>query len=200
MRSSWRSRTLSELRGDVLDVGAGDGAALPYLRGNTRVTCLEPHPGSARWLRSLETGAEVLEARAEDIPLDDATMDFAVCSAVLCSVSDQTSALREIHRVLRPGGQVLLLEHVAAPRGWLLRGQRFVAPVSRLLDRGCDPARETELAIRCSGFSIVDLCRLVALGPWGIPIPHLSGVLSRPASGRPDFSVEEDHRKELPHE
>ena len=74
------------------------------------------------------------------IPLATATIDAVVCCLVLCTVSDQGQALSEIYRVLRPEGQLVLLEHGAArPRTWLRQGQRLVAPFSRRFDRGCDP-------------------------------------------------------------
>lgn len=148
LRARWRAETLPALRGDALDVGAGPGHSLGYLTGATRLVCLEPHIAYVRILEQRTAdrpGARVLRGRAERVPLDDGSLDAAVCCAVLCSVRDQDRALREIHRVLRPGGRPLLLEHVAAPRGtWTRQAQRLVAPFSRWVGHGCDPARNTE--------------------------------------------------------
>lgn len=185
LRTRWRGHVLPTLAGAVLDVGAGDGGSLACLPSSARVALLEPDPGSARRLRrqvAHRRGAQVLEAAAERIPLETATVDAAVCCAALCSVADQDQAVAEIHRVLRPGGRLVLLEHVAAEPGtWLRRGQRLVAPFSRWLDHGCDPARDTEAAISRSAFSVVEMRRLNAVGPWRLRIPHLMAVLTRPS-------------------
>ncbi|AKU15450.1 hypothetical protein VV02_05505 [Luteipulveratus mongoliensis] len=183
LRVQWRAYALTDLHGDVLDVGAGEGASLGALPHDARVTCLEPNARSVRRLRALTAdrpGARVLPAPVEDIPLADASMDAVICSAVLCSASDQDQALRELHRVLRPGGRLVMLEHVAAERGtWMRRGQRLIAPASRWLDRGCDPARDTEAAVQRSAFTVIELRRIAARGPFGLDLPHLHAVLAR---------------------
>ncbi|MGH3503415.1 MAG: class I SAM-dependent methyltransferase [Nocardioidaceae bacterium] len=188
LRARWRAQTLTPLRGAVLDVGAGTGNSLPYLTNATTVACVEPHRGSLRTLRQLTVnrdGTQVLRGRAEQIPLDDRSADVAICCGVLCSVSDQDQALTEIGRVLRPGGRIVFLEHVAAPRGtWVRRGQSVVAPFSRWLDHGCDPARDTAAALTRSGLTLVDLSETRARGPFGTSIPHLAGVAVRPSLNR----------------
>jgi ubiquinone/menaquinone biosynthesis C-methylase UbiE len=188
LRTRWRVNVLPTLDGDVLDVGAGDGGSLAHLPDSARVALLEPHRRSANRLErqvAHRRGSRVLHAGAERIPLAAAAVDAAVCCVVLCSVADQDQALAEIHRVLRPGGRLVLLEHVAAARGtWVRRAQRLVAPVSRLLDRGCDPARDTEAALDRSAFTVEELCRVDSVGPWGLRIPHLLAVLVRPGRTR----------------
>lgn len=183
VRASWRATALTGLRGDVLDVGAGTGGSLDFLDRHTRPVLLEPHARSRRALaRSTadRPNARVLAGRAENIPLDDASIDAVICSAVLCSVDDQRRALAEIHRVLRPAGRLVFLEHVAAPNGsWLRRGQRCYAPLSRLLDRGCHPARDTEHALADSPLTIVELDRFGVRGPFGSSIPLIAGVAVR---------------------
>ncbi len=183
LQASWRATALTGLRGDVLDVGAGAGGSLDFLGQHTRPVLLEPHARSRRSLaRSTadRPNTRVLAGRAENIPLDDASMDAVICSAVLCSVDDQRRALAEIHRVLRPGGRLVFLEHVAAPEGsWLRLGQRCYAPFSRLLDRGCHPARDTEAALADSALTIAELDRFSSRGPFGSSIPLITGVVVR---------------------
>ena len=183
LRSRWRRLVLPALDGEVLDVGAGEGRSTGSLPGSARVTSLEPHPGSVRRLRRSakgRRGARVVQARAEAMPLPDRSMDAAICCVTLCSVDDQDRALAEIHRVLRPGGRLVVFEHVAAPKGtWLRAGQQLVAPFSRATDRGCHPARDTEAALDRSALRIEQLVRIDAAGPWGLRIPHLAAVLGR---------------------
>ncbi len=187
LRSRWRRLVLPSVRGDVLDVGAGDGSSSSSLPRSVRLTALEPRAGSVRRLRRWvegRPGARVVQARAEAMPLPDRSVDAAVCCVALCSVDDQDRALAEIHRVLRPGGRLVVLEHVAAARGtWLRAGQRLVAPCSRALDRGCDPARDTEAALARSPLLVDQLLRIDTAGPWGLRIPHLAAVLHRPGDG-----------------
>ncbi len=165
---------------DAAAVGV-QAAAAGHAPG-ARVVLLEPQPRSASNLErqvARRRGARVLRARAEEIPLATATMDAAVCCLALCSVSDQDQALSEIYRVLRPEGQLVLLEHVAArPRTWLRRGQRLAAPFSRRFDRGCDPARDTEAALHRSAFKVAEMRHVDAVGPWRLPMPHLLAVLT----------------------
>jgi ubiquinone/menaquinone biosynthesis C-methylase UbiE len=175
---------LIRLRGDVLDIGAGEGNTLPHLSRDVRLTCVEPHGRSARRLERAAQGRAVIVLRtpAEQLALPDRSMDAAVCAGTLCSVDDPDAVLHEAHRVLRPGGRAVRLEHVAAPAGtWLRRAQRAVAPASRLLDRGCDPARDTESVLRRSPLRIVSLVHTGVRGPFGTVIPCFEAVAERPA-------------------
>ena len=188
LRARWQAHVLPTLHGAVLDVGAGEGAGLGHLPHASSTWLLEPHPGAVRRLERVAAHrpeVHVLPAVAERIPLPDEVVDAALCSAVLCSVSDPDQVLAEICRVLRPGGRLVLLEHVAADRGTLLRlGQRLLSPASRRLDRGCDLGRDTEAALTRSALQIEELHRIVAVGPFGIPLPHLAAVLTRLPSPR----------------
>jgi ubiquinone/menaquinone biosynthesis C-methylase UbiE len=112
-----RQRLLADAAGQVLEIGAGTGANLScYGPEVESLTITEP---LAQMMRRLEVrvrdrgaAAKVLRAPAEDLPFDDDTFDMAVSTLVLCGVDDQPRALRELRRVLRPGGRLLLLEHV----------------------------------------------------------------------------------------
>lgn len=176
-----KAALLGDLRGDVLEIGAGRGANFGYFRGDVRWTGLEPNRGAHRELRAraLAHGhdAPVLAAPAERIPLPDASVSAVVASVVLCSVSDQDAALAEVVRVLRPGGRFVFFEHVASPRGtWSYRLQRLSAPVSRLLDHGCDPARHTARAIERAGFTQTSVEGYGGLRWLGVPIPLIAGT------------------------
>src|SRR5580704_7719832 len=111
---AFREHLLAGLTGDVLEIGAGTGTNLPcYGPAITSLTLTEPQPPMLR-RRERRPSATVLRAPAEDLPFDDHTFDVAVSTLVLCGVDDQPRALRELRRVLRPGGTLLFLEHVRA--------------------------------------------------------------------------------------
>lgn len=114
-----RAELLSGLTGAVVELGCGNGLNFAhYPETVTRVLAVEPDP----YLRALaeqaaaqvKTPIDVVDAVAEHIPAGDGTFDAAVASLMLCSVPDQHTALREVHRVLKPGGQLRFLEHVRA--------------------------------------------------------------------------------------
>ncbi|NNC12453.1 class I SAM-dependent methyltransferase [Planctomonas sp. JC2975] len=182
-RDRWRSRTLPALRGTVLDVGAGTGVAAGLLDASVTWIALEP----ARYARvelsarvAARNGSRYLTDRAESIPLDDGSVDAAIASTVLCSVRDQRATLAEVLRVLRPGGSLVFYEHVIGSRGsWTRFLQRAYAPLSRIIDDGCDPARDTESAIRAAGFASVQVRAFETPGILGTVEPHIEGVAVR---------------------
>jgi len=182
-RRRWRAATLPGLRGVVLDIGAGLGQASDHLDASVSWIALEP----ARYARTelaervaTRSGARMLRTRAEQIPLPDASVDAVIACTVLCSVRDQPRVLAEVLRVLRPGGRMVFYEHVIAPAGtWSRFTQRVYAPISRLIDAGCDPSRDTAAAIRSAGFSIVDIHETEEPGPLRTIDPHIQGSATR---------------------
>jgi SAM-dependent methyltransferase len=176
-----RAAVLGSLTGTVLEIGAGAGANFGYFRPDVRWLGLEPDPGRRRDLAVAAAAhgqhAPLIAAAAEHIPLADASVDAVAATLVLCSVADQDRVLAEVRRVLRPGGRFAFFEHVAAPRGtWSRRLQRCVAPVTRRLDAGCDPGRETWRAIRAAGFREVQARWYSRRALLGIYSPCVSGL------------------------
>jgi SAM-dependent methyltransferase len=114
----------------------------------------------ASMLRRLERAAAraaarptVLRAPAEDLPFDDATFDTVVSTLVLCGVDDQPRSVREIRRVLKPGGRLLFLEHVRSADPAVARRQDRMNRLSRLVV-GCDCNRPTLETLKQGGFAI----------------------------------------------
>jgi len=151
----------AQLDGVVVDVGAGNGPLMRYLRPGTAVHAVEPNPYFHPRLRRSASAAGVEltihQVPGEAIDLPDASVDAALCSWVLCSVSDPAAVLREIRRILRPGGRFAFIEHVAAPAGPVHLAQRLVHRPWRWLFEGCHTDRDTAAAIRAAGFASVEL-------------------------------------------
>ena len=185
--STWRSELLASLGGDILELGAGTGVNLDYYPTSLRqLTLLEPDPFMRRRLtrrlavHSLGARARVLDATAETLPLGDATLDAVVGTLVLCSVTDVARVLGEVQRVLKPGGILVLIEHVAAPadtrrRRW----QRRFAPAWTVVSGGCHLLSDPRPALDAAGFKPVqvlerELCRVpgfmkpAIVGTWTI--------------------------------
>jgi SAM-dependent methyltransferase len=170
---------IGRLSGTVLEIGAGRGRNFTDLRPGVRWIGAEPDARRRTDLAGVARGyghrEPPLDAPAEALPLPGASVDGVLSTGVLCSVRDQDRALAEIARVLRPGGIFVFAEHVAAPPGWKRRLQKVAAPVTRTLDHGCDPVRETEAAVRRSALTVVrvDTFDLPALP--GLTMPYIVG-------------------------
>jgi SAM-dependent methyltransferase len=173
-----KHRLLGGLSGDVLEIGPGAGANLRFFPPGVRWIGVEPnawaHAYLAREAARHGVAAEVREGVAESLPATDASVDAVVSTLVLCTVADVPRALAEARRVLRPGGRLVFIEHVAAPPGTgTRRVQRAVRPLWGALADGCRPDRDTEAAIRAAGFARVEVARFRA--PVPVIGPHVAG-------------------------
>jgi SAM-dependent methyltransferase len=178
-----RKRVLfSHLVGDrILEIGPGAGANLAYLPPGARWIGVEPngylHAPLQRRAAALGLDAQIRPGVAERTGLPSGSVDTVIGSLVLCSVHDVAATLREVQRVLRPGGRFLFLEHVAAPRGTALRRrQRRWSPLSRWACDGCHPDRELGAAVEGAGFADVWIEAFQVPTPLSIASPHIAGV------------------------
>jgi SAM-dependent methyltransferase len=155
-----RRDLLTGARGRVLELGAGTGLNLELYphEGLDRLTQTEPDPHMFKQLRrraaKVCAGAELVEAGAEDLPFEDDSFDTAVVTLVLCTVPNQAAALKEISRVLAPGGQLLFLEHVRSNHPGLAKWQDRLEKPWRFLADGCHCNRDTVVGITAAGFDL----------------------------------------------
>jgi ubiquinone/menaquinone biosynthesis C-methylase UbiE len=179
----WRAELLRDLSGEVLEVGAGTGSTLGlYPKAVTRLVMAEPDPHMRHKLLEKRGTIEVSDAAAEKLPFENESFDAVVCSLVLCSVRDQKAALAEIARVLKPGGKLVFLEHVAADgKPDRLKWQSRIEPVWKHLMGNCHLTRRTEAAIAAAGLDIESIQRESIRKALPIVRPSIRGVARKRA-------------------
>jgi ubiquinone/menaquinone biosynthesis C-methylase UbiE len=180
-----RQRLLASAAGQVLEIGAGTGANIGcYGPGVKSLTVTEPLVPMVRRLerrlRDQGTAARVLRAPAEDLPFDDDDFDVAVSTLVLCGVDDQPRALRELRRVLRPGGRLLFLEHVRSDDPAQARLQDRMNWLNRIVVQ-CDCNRPTLGTIKQAGFTVTAIEHTVLPKAPKFVRPAITGVATKPA-------------------
>lgn len=158
-----RRKVVPEARGRVLEIGLGSGLNLPIYDPSRieRVLGLEPSPEMLRMaeLRGAEVPFEVelLQAGAEEIPIEDASVDTVLVTYTLCTIPDAVAALREMARVLKPSGRLLFCEHGAAPDPDVRKWQDRLDGVWGRLAGGCHLNRDIPALLTEGGFSIDEL-------------------------------------------
>ena len=154
-----RRRLLSEARGRCVEIGAGTGLNHDLWPADVEELVLtEPDPRMAvqlrRKLSASGRSARVVEAPGERLPFDDDSFDTAALTLVLCTVPDPQAALREVDRVLKPGGRLLFLEHVRADDPKLARWQDRLHRPWYLFGNGCNCNRDTLALIDASPLEV----------------------------------------------
>jgi ubiquinone/menaquinone biosynthesis C-methylase UbiE len=183
---AWRNELVSELRGDVLEVGAGTGRNLEHYRGLERLVLAEPDPHMRARLAdkvaqsAVARSVDLVSWSAEHLESDARSFDAVVCTLVLCSVRDVERSLAEIRRVLRPEGKLVFLEHVAAEDRGRLAWQRRTEPVWKLVAGNCHLCRDTARSIEAAGFRFDRITRESARKALPIVRPTIRGVAIAP--------------------
>lgn len=186
----WRGELLADLRGEVLEVGAGTGANLPYYSAAVENLVLsEPEPAMRKQLEqklaSQAHAAQQVEIAAplsHQLPYEAGRFDAVVCTLVLCSVPDVAASLAEVRRVLKPGGKFVFIEHVRdEQRAGRRLLQHAVQPAWRLIAGGCHLTRRTEQLIEGAGFEIQQIERESMRKALPIVRPSIRGLANAPA-------------------
>jgi ubiquinone/menaquinone biosynthesis C-methylase UbiE len=184
--SAHRDELLAGLTGRVIEVGAGTGSNFThYPTTVTEVVAVEPEPYLRAKAEEAATSApvpvRVIDGVADALPAADGEFDAGVASLMLCSVPDLAHALAEMHRVIRPGGELRFYEHVRSVRPGFARMQRALDVVWPFFGGGCHTSRDTTAAIEAAGFTI-DRARRFSFRPCLVaaPVsPHVIGVAHR---------------------
>lgn len=179
----WRKTLLSQLSGEVLELGSGTGANLAFYPATLhRLVLTEPckymlNQLNVKVSKSPIANIEIFSDEAESLSFPDASFDIVVSTLVLCSVKKVDKAIAEIHRVLRPQGKLIFIEHVAAKNNIKrYQWQRRLEFIWKRLAGGCHLTRYTEEAIIKAGFTMADISHQSIRGVPPVVRPSIRGV------------------------
>lgn len=158
----YRKRVVAMAHGRVLEVGIGSGLNLPfYPPGISSIQGLEPSPRLVAMAQRTAAGASLpvsfIEGSAEAIPLDNASIDTVVTTWSLCTIPHADQALAEMRRVLKPGGQLLFVEHGTGPEARVRRWQNRLTPLWSRVSGGCHLNRPIQTLIEQADFDLAQI-------------------------------------------
>jgi len=174
-----REQALASAQGHVLEIGFGTGLNLPhYPHKVTSLTALDPATllprKVARRISQRSLPVELVRLSAETLPFEDGRFDCAVSTWTLCTIPDPVAALREVRRVLKPGGTYVFLEHGRSDDARVAKWQDFFNPVQRVIACGCNLNRPIDALISQGGLKIDRLDRFLLPG-----VPRIVGEMYR---------------------
>jgi len=166
----YRKQIVPQAKGQVLEIGMGSGLNLPFYGPDVdRLYGLEPSAElrtmAGRRAQEAGIGLTLLASPAEQISLDDRSIDVAVMTWTLCTIPDAARALAEVHRVLKPGGELLFVEHGLAPDAGVRVWQHRLTPLWTRIAGGCHLNRKIDELISSAAFRLEDLRTEYAKGP-----------------------------------
>ncbi|KPL67496.1 phospholipid methyltransferase [Erythrobacter sp. SG61-1L] len=179
-----RAHVVPLAQGSVFELGCGGGLN-QKLYDPKRVTAfaaIDPSPamldGALKAAQEKGWPADIRQGRGEAIPFENETFDTVVCTYTMCSVDNQELVLKEMRRILKPGGKLLFLEHGRAPEVKVYRHQRMIEPVWKRMMGNCHLTREVAGAVSRGGFEVQDMSntymdkmpRWAGFMEWGVAV------------------------------
>jgi SAM-dependent methyltransferase len=165
-----RAKVVPLAWGNVLEIGFGSGLNLPFYDAARVRHVWALDPSTELWalahseVRAVDFPVEYLEASVEEIPLGACAADTVLVTYSLCTIPDVARALREVARVLKPGGDLVFCEHGAAPDESVRRWQNRLNPVWRSLGGGCNLNRDIPFLLESGGFRLRELSTMYIPG------------------------------------
>ena len=158
----YRQRVVTQAHGTVLEIGFGSGLNLPLLPAAVeRVLAVDPSETARKLgqkrIAAVSCPVDFVGLEAERIAAETDSADCALSTFTLCTIEDVASALREVRRILKPGGTFLFVEHGRAPDPGTLRWQDRLNGLQRYLCGGCNLNRDIPALVRAAGFELRDL-------------------------------------------
>jgi ubiquinone/menaquinone biosynthesis C-methylase UbiE len=158
----YRKDLLSDVDGDILEIGFGTGINLPFYPDHVRkITVVEPNEGmnpkARKRVESSRIQVDIQTLGADSLPFPDCTFESVISTFTLCSIENVNKALPEIERVLKQGGRFFFLEHGLSPDPNVQKWQNRLNPINNIFADGCNLNRNIENLIRLNNFNISEL-------------------------------------------
>jgi ubiquinone/menaquinone biosynthesis C-methylase UbiE len=165
-----RQRVASGLAGEILEVGFGSGLNVPYYPPEVkRVRAVDPATAgrklAAKRLAASPVPVEFVGLDGQALPLESGNVDHVLITWTMCTIPEVETALREMHRVLRPGGELHFAEHGRSPDPGVARWQDRLTPLQRLIFAGCHLNRPIDRLVTEAGFRMTQLENYYFPGP-----------------------------------
>jgi len=195
----WRQRqkVVPLAQGRVLEVGIGTGLNLEHYDQARieKIVGLDPglemHPKARRRSRQAGLEVELVGLSAERIPYDDRSFDTVLVTYALCTIADPLAALKEMRRVLKPGGRLVFCEHGLAPDASVRRWQARLTPLWARVAGGCHLDRDIPGLLKAAGFRSVDIEQMYLPGPR----PLTCNYWGTAVAAQPDRADDRDTRR-----
>ncbi|MFC7394191.1 class I SAM-dependent methyltransferase [Scopulibacillus cellulosilyticus] len=176
---SIRKDLLEHARGKVLEIGAGTGVNFPLYRHAEKVIALEPNPKmiklAASNMQNAKVPIETCQQKAEMLPFQDCAFDTVTATLVFCTIPPE-KAFQEIYRVLKPGGRLLMLEHIRMQQPMLARLQDFLTPAWKKVCDGCCLNRQTLNLLKGQNLFHLLLTKYYFKGLFAVTIAEKRGL------------------------
>jgi ubiquinone/menaquinone biosynthesis C-methylase UbiE len=165
-----RARVAARLSGTVLEVGFGSGLNVPFYPDEVRrVLAVDPatvgRKLAAKRVATSHVQVDYLDPAHGTLALEDESVDHVLVTWTMCTIPDVAAALREMHRVLRPGGQLHFAEHGRSPQAAVARWQDRLNPLQHALAGGCNLNRRIDRLVEGAGFELLHLENFYLKGP-----------------------------------
>lgn len=181
MYGTYKEDLFCTITGTVVEIGPGMGSNFRYFPTDIEWIGIEINDAftdallAAAHARNIT--ASLRHGDAASIPLSDNSADIVLCTLVLCSVLNPSAAVAEMKRILKPGGKLIFIEHVAGRHKTVMRTvQNIINPVNRFLFDGCNCNRETWTYFENGGFTQLELSHRSVKGSFTIHTPHIMGI------------------------
>lgn len=180
-----RRLLLQDVKGDILEIGIGTGANLPYYPKHVKeLTAIEPsdamRPRTKKRADTLGQTVKWFQGVGEQLPFEKGRFDEVVIVDVLCTVNNVDVVLSNAYRVLKPGGRLRFLEHGLSRQDTIKKWQIRLNGLSKAVACGCELTRDIEKYIRNSNFSVSELVNVAPFSGMNAIYTHFRGVAIKP--------------------